>query len=109
MNGEKTKRSPTETASFVATNCDPYLFADVSHCPGQSCDEVLNPSVFTLWRIKIKPVHDGLVIHNLASASARADFEAAWQVFLANRTEADFEAWRDQRDWTARKSTARPK
>jgi hypothetical protein len=24
-------------------------------------------------------------------------------VFLANRTEADFLEWRDQRDWTARK------
>ena len=34
---------------------------------------------------------------------ARADFESAWQVFLSKRTEADFQAWRDQRDWTARK------
>jgi hypothetical protein len=34
---------------------------------------------------------------------ARSDFKAAWKVFLANRTEADFQAWRDQRDWTARK------
>jgi hypothetical protein len=34
---------------------------------------------------------------------ARADFEEAWQVFLAKRTEADFQAWRDQRDWTAEK------
>jgi hypothetical protein len=34
---------------------------------------------------------------------ARADFEEAWRVFLSNPTEADFEAWRDQRDWTARK------
>jgi hypothetical protein len=24
-------------------------------------------------------------------------------VFLSNRTEADFQAWRDQRDWTERK------
>jgi len=24
---------------------------------------------------------------------ARADFEEAWQVFLAKRTEADFQAW----------------
>jgi hypothetical protein len=32
---------------------------------------------------------------------ARADFEAAWRVFLSNRTEADFQAWRDARDWTA--------
>jgi hypothetical protein len=31
---------------------------------------------------------------------ARADFEHTWQVFLSNRTEADFQAWRDQRDWT---------
>ncbi len=28
---------------------------------------------------------------------ARADFETAWQVFLSKRTEADFQAWRDQR------------
>jgi hypothetical protein len=34
---------------------------------------------------------------------ARADFEQAWAVFLSNRTEADFQAWRDARDWTARK------
>lgn len=31
---------------------------------------------------------------------ARAEFEAAWLVFLSSRTEADFQAWRDQRDWT---------
>jgi hypothetical protein len=31
---------------------------------------------------------------------ARADFETAWQVFLSNRSEADFHEWRDQRDWT---------
>jgi hypothetical protein len=34
---------------------------------------------------------------------AREQFERAWRVFLAKRTEADFEEWRDQRDWTARK------
>jgi hypothetical protein len=34
---------------------------------------------------------------------ARADFEQAWAVFLSNRTEADFQAWRNQRDWTGRK------
>jgi hypothetical protein len=31
---------------------------------------------------------------------ARAGFEEAWAVFLSNRTEADFQAWRDARDWT---------
>jgi hypothetical protein len=30
-------------------------------------------------------------------------FEIAWQAFLSKRTEADFRAWRDQRDWTAEK------
>ena len=34
---------------------------------------------------------------------ARADFEAARRVFLSKRTESDFQAWRDQRDWTAGK------
>jgi hypothetical protein len=36
-------------------------------------------------------------------AEARADFERAWKIFLSKRTEADFQAWRDQRDWTERK------
>jgi hypothetical protein len=27
---------------------------------------------------------------------ARANFEAAWRVFSAKRTEADYQAWRDQ-------------
>jgi hypothetical protein len=34
---------------------------------------------------------------------ARADFEEAWKVFLSHRTEADFQAWRDQQAWTTRK------
>jgi hypothetical protein len=29
-------------------------------------------------------------------AEARADFGSAWKIFLSNRTEADFQAWRDQ-------------
>jgi hypothetical protein len=37
---------------------------------------------------------------------ARADFEKAWDVFLSKRTDADFKAWRDQRDWTERKYEA---
>ena len=35
--------------------------------------------------------------------AATFDFEGAWRVFLSKRTDADFQAWRDQRDWTARK------
>jgi hypothetical protein len=34
---------------------------------------------------------------------ARADFETAWRAFLAKRTDADFRAWRDHRDWTVEK------
>jgi hypothetical protein len=34
---------------------------------------------------------------------ARARFEAAWGQFLPKRTEADFQEWRDHRDWTAEK------
>jgi hypothetical protein len=34
---------------------------------------------------------------------ARSDFEAAWRVFLSNRTEADFQERRDQEAWTAEK------
>jgi hypothetical protein len=33
---------------------------------------------------------------------ARAGFEAAWRVFSSTRTEADYRAWRDRCDWTAR-------
>jgi hypothetical protein len=32
---------------------------------------------------------------------ARADFEAAWRVFLSKRTEADFDEYRKHRAWTA--------
>jgi hypothetical protein len=34
---------------------------------------------------------------------ARADFGRASEAFLSKRTEADFQAWRHQRDWTAEK------
>jgi hypothetical protein len=32
---------------------------------------------------------------------ARADFEEAWRIFLANRTDADFDEYRKHRAWTA--------
>ena len=31
------------------------------------------------------------------------EFEDAWRVFLSKRTEADFQAWHEERDWTNRK------
>jgi hypothetical protein len=41
--------------------------------------------------------------HGQDLRQSRRDFERAWKVFLSNRTEADFKAWREQRDWTERK------
>jgi hypothetical protein len=38
---------------------------------------------------------------------ARRDFDAAWRVLLPKLTEADFEAWRRQRDFTAWKHAMR--
>jgi hypothetical protein len=35
--------------------------------------------------------------------AARDAFEAAWREYLPKRSEADFQAWRDERDWTERK------
>jgi hypothetical protein len=34
---------------------------------------------------------------------ARTQFDEAWRVLLANRTEADFQAWRDHQTWTLEK------
>jgi hypothetical protein len=34
---------------------------------------------------------------------AREAFGVAWRIFSANRTEADYQAWRDQQRWTERK------
>jgi len=34
---------------------------------------------------------------------ARAAFQAAWEILLPKKTEADFEEWRAQRKWTAEK------
>jgi hypothetical protein len=39
--------------------------------------------------------------------AARAAFERAWLAFAATRTEADYQAWRDQQRWTARKYSLR--
>jgi hypothetical protein len=34
---------------------------------------------------------------------AKVDFETAWRELLPTLTEADFDRWREARDWTARK------
>jgi hypothetical protein len=40
--------------------------------------------------------------YNLARITVKRR-QAIRRVFLAKRTEADFQEWRDQRDWTAEK------
>jgi hypothetical protein len=58
------------------------------------------------WRCGFYPgSRPGECQHGTAASfdKARKDFEAAWQVFLSKRIEADFQAWRDQRDRTAEK------
>jgi hypothetical protein len=51
--------------------------------------------------------HPRECMHGTAASfdAARAAFETAWRVFLANRTEADFQEWRDHQAWTAEKRT----
>jgi hypothetical protein len=58
------------------------------------------------WRCGFYPGSDPGECTSGTAASfdeARADFGRAWKVFLSKRTEADFQAWRYQRDWTERK------
>jgi hypothetical protein len=49
------------------------------------------------------PSHRGQHIEDTAASydQARADFEAAWRVYLPKCREADFEQYRRQRAWTA--------
>jgi hypothetical protein len=49
--------------------------------------------------------HPGECTNGVAATfdQARTDFEVAWRAFLSKRTEADFQAWRDQEAWTAEK------
>ena len=39
----------------------------------------------------------------------RAEFAAAWREFLPKRSEADFQAWRDQQAWTREVRALRPR
>jgi hypothetical protein len=58
------------------------------------------------WRCGFYPGSRPGECQNGTAASfdeARRDFEVAWRVFLSKRTEADFQAWREQEAWTAEK------
>jgi len=58
------------------------------------------------WSVGFYPgSHSGEHTNGAAATfdQARAGFEEAWAMFLSNRTEADFQAWRGARDWMARK------
>jgi hypothetical protein len=55
-----------------------------------------------VWFADFTQTHPGEQTTGAAATfdQARADFEDAWKVLLSKRTEADFQAWRDNRDWT---------
>jgi len=58
------------------------------------------------WRCGFYPGSDPGECKNGTAASyeaARSAFLAAWRVFLSNGIDADFQEWRDQREWTAEK------
>jgi hypothetical protein len=52
--------------------------------------------------LRLLPSHPGE--HSTSTFDqARADFEEAWKVFLSNRTEADFQKWREAQAFTSSK------
>jgi hypothetical protein len=55
------------------------------------------------WSCGFYPLHRDECIRGEAREfdTARARFDAAWNVFLPKRTEVEFEAWRRQKQWTA--------
>jgi hypothetical protein len=77
------------------------LAGSIAHCVGN-----LNAAPRWQWRCGFYPDSKPGECTNGTAANfdeARADFETAWRVFVAKRTEVDFKAWRDQWDWTAEK------
>jgi hypothetical protein len=63
------------------------------------------PSVWTAAvATRINPTFRGISGRQAQTFNlARADFDAAWKALLPTLTEADFQRWRDARDWTAKK------
>jgi hypothetical protein len=56
------------------------------------------------WRCGFYPGSEpGDCTSGTATTFDQARFEAAWRLFVTKRTEADFQEWRDNRDWTAEK------
>jgi hypothetical protein len=58
------------------------------------------------WNCGFYPeAHPGETTNGTAATfeEAREEFEGAWRVLSAKRTEADFQSWRDERGWQARK------
>jgi len=57
------------------------------------------------WHVGFYP--GGTAKHQYGAAgsfeAARAAFEMAWNIYFPTCTESDFQAWRDQRDWTEEK------
>src|ERR1700738_3739343 len=88
------------------TDCWHVNYGDVH--VGTIARRVGNPTVTDPWEWPCgfyRGAHPGEHTHATAASfdQERAAFEAAWRVFLANRTEADFQEWCDERHSTEQK------
>jgi hypothetical protein len=104
--------TPSQT---LTRRCDPHrkdcwliYFGDVR--VGKIARAVGNPGAAELWtwHCGFYPGSDPGEQRNGTAPSfgeARAQFERAWLVFSANRTEADYQEWREQK-WFHRRVTA---
>jgi hypothetical protein len=97
---------PSPAADRQSTEeCWEVYFGDIH--PSTIIERVSNPAATDSWEWTCgfyPGSQPGEHRHGTAATfyQARADFEAAWRIFLSNRSEADFQAWRDA-DWHARK------
>jgi hypothetical protein len=78
---------------------DAWLVYADDICAGSISRAVGLPNAAEAWKFSA-----GLYPGSRRSRAARP---IAWRAFASTRTEADFEAWRERRDWTARKHAAR--
>ena len=103
------ERDPDRRREPHRSNCWLTYLGDVR--VGKIARAVGNPGAAELWtwHCGFYPGSEPGEQRNGTASSfeeARAQFERAWMVFSANRTEADYQEWREQRDWMARKYAA---
>ena len=82
-----------------------YGDVDVGTIAQQDWDPNPERSGVWKWSCGFYPLHPDKCFRGETSdfATAHAAFSAAWKVFSPKRTDAEFEAWRRQKQWTANK------